>query len=91
MSHFTATGERREAASERVVTERLNSTHHDTDPSRSAHCGRSETPDAILLPIGVSARHTWLHSGRWEAWREGRRTTAIAMLAEVGIGRPDAR
>ena len=38
-----------------------------------------------LLPIGVGARHAWLHSDCWTLWRERRRTEANAMLAGMGI------
>jgi hypothetical protein len=72
-----------------VLVERLNATHPDTPFDRCAHCGRVETPGAVLLPIGVGVRHGWLHSGCWESWRERRRTEAIATLAEAGIGKPD--
>jgi hypothetical protein len=57
----------------------------DTDPNRCAWCGRAETPDATLLPIGVGVRHAWLHSGCWESWRERRRAEAIDQLGAMGI------
>ena len=44
------------AAFDIVLIERLNTTHPDTDPSRCARFGKSETPDGTLLPIGVGAR-----------------------------------
>jgi hypothetical protein len=73
-------------ACEMVLVERLNAAHPDTDPNRCAHCGRSETPDAILLPMGVGVRHAWLHSDCWATWREARRRAAIEALAAMGIG-----
>jgi hypothetical protein len=73
------------AAFDIVLVEFLNTTHPDTDPSRCAQCGRAETPDATLLPIGVGARHAWLHNHCWEAWRADRRAVAIAALAEAGV------
>ena len=69
-----------------VLVEFLNATHPDTDPNRCAHCGRLETVDAPLLPIGVGVHHTWLHSDCWEPWRERRRAQAIATLAQAGVG-----
>src|SRR6478609_8683749 len=60
------------AAFDIILVEFLNRTHPDTDPNRCASCGKSETPDATLLPIGVGVRHAWLHSGCWESWRERR-------------------
>jgi hypothetical protein len=73
------------AAFDIVLVERLNATHPDTDPNRCAWCGRAETPSDALLPIGVGARHAWLHRDCWDRWRERQRTEAIAMLAEAGI------
>jgi hypothetical protein len=68
-----------------VLVEFLNAIHPDTDPNRCAHCGGAGTPDAWLLPIGVGNTHTWLHSECWNAWRERRRSQAIATFAEAGI------
>jgi hypothetical protein len=73
------------AAFDIVLVEFLNATHPNTDPSRCAWCGRTETPSNNLLPLGVGARHGWLHSDCRTPWRERRRTEAIAMLAEAGI------
>ena len=42
----------------------------------------------LLLPIGVGARHAWLHDGCWALWREGRRKAAIEALAVMGIVEP---
>ena len=72
------------AAFEIVLVEFLNATHPDTDPSRCAWCGKPETPADVLLPIGVGARHAWLHDRCWAPWRERRRTEAIATLAGRG-------
>jgi hypothetical protein len=63
----------------------LRRRHPNTDPNRCAHCGRDETPDAILLPIGVGGRHAWLHQDCWEPWRARRRARAIVELAEAGV------
>ena len=73
------------AAFEIILIERLNATHPDTDPNRCAHCGKPETPGALLKPIGWGARHTWLHDDCWAAWRAERRIAAIAALAEAGV------
>jgi hypothetical protein len=73
------------AAFDIILVEFLNRTHPDTSSDGCAHCRRSETPDAILLPIGVGVRHAWLHPDCWETWREARRTQAIAALAEAGV------
>jgi hypothetical protein len=67
-----------------VLTEFLNRTHPSTDPSRCAHCSQS---DATLLPFGAGLHHVWLHDRCWEAWRERRRTEAIAALVDMGVGR----
>ena len=40
------------AAFDIVLTERPNTTHPDTDPSRCAWCGKSETPDGTLTADG---------------------------------------
>ena len=42
----------------------------------------------LLLPIGVNARHAWLHDCCWALWREGRRRAAIEALAAMGIVEP---
>jgi hypothetical protein len=70
---------------------RVSQRHHpDTDQNRCAWCGQLETPAEILLPMGVGARHSWLHDCCWAEWREGRRAEAIAMLAGMGIAEPSA-
>ena len=73
------------AAFDNIIVEHLNATHPDTLSDRCAHCGKRETPDAILLPIGVSERHAWLHDSCWEAWRGRRRAAAVTELAAMGI------
>jgi hypothetical protein len=75
-------------AFENTVTEFLNSTHPDTDSTRCACCGRAETRDSILLPMGVGARHAWLHSGCPDPWAQSRREAAIETLAATGILMP---
>ena len=57
-------------AYEIVLVEFLNRTYPNTASDRCACCGRPETPDATLLPIGVGARHAWLHDDCWAPWRE---------------------
>jgi hypothetical protein len=52
-----------------ILIEFPNRAQPDADPNRCASCGKSERPDATLLPFGVGVRHTWLHSDCWEAWR----------------------
>jgi hypothetical protein len=78
------------AAFQMVLVEFLNAAHPNTPSDRCAWCGRPETPDATLLPIGWCARHTWLHSGCWAPWREARRKAAIETLAGMGITEPSA-
>jgi len=75
-------------AFDNFVTERLDSTLLDTDPSCCAHCGGAETPDAALLPIGAGDRHAWLHSDCWAQWRERRRAEAIDKLAAMKLEAP---
>jgi len=73
------------AAFDIVLIERLNTTHPDNRPEPGcAWCGKSETPDGTLLPIGVGTRHVWLHPDCWAPWREGRRKAAIETLAGMG-------
>jgi hypothetical protein len=60
-------------AFEAVLIDWLNATHPDKLSDRCAHCGKRERPDAVLLPIGVGIRHTWLHRNCWVAWRIQRR------------------
>jgi hypothetical protein len=79
------------AAFDIILVEFLNRTHPATDPNRCASCGKSATPDTILLPIGVGARHAWLHSGCWEPWRAQRRAKAEEDLALLGIVRSTER
>jgi hypothetical protein len=70
-----------------VLVEFLNATHSSTPFDRCARCGKPETPDATLLPIGVGP-HAWLHSGCRAPWREARRKAAIETLAGMGIVEP---
>jgi hypothetical protein len=77
-------------AYEMVLVEFLNRNCADTPSDRCAWCGKPETRDSILLPIGVGARHSWLHNCCWAEWREGRRAEAIAMLAGMGITEPSS-
>jgi hypothetical protein len=59
-----------------LMVEYLNETHPNTDPTHCAHCSKTETPDATLLPLGWGERHAWLYRGCWEAWRAQRRVNA---------------
>ena len=72
-----------------VLVEFLNRTHPDTDPNRCAWCGKPETLDAILLPIGVGIRHARLHPDCWAPWRARRRAEAIDQLGAIGIEAQD--
>jgi hypothetical protein len=72
-------------AFQHVVVEFLNRTHPNADPNRCALCGKTETPDAVLLPYGVGERHAWLHRGCWDPWRERRCAAAIAELSKLGV------
>ena len=56
-------------AYENTIVDCLNATHPDTLSDRCAHCGKRERPDATLLLMGWGARHAWLHSDCWAAWR----------------------
>jgi hypothetical protein len=76
------------AAYEIVLIERLNATHPDTPSDRCAMCRKLEEPGAVLLPIGVGARHTWLHRDCWDSWRARRRAEAVSWLGTMGIGPP---
>ena len=73
------------AAFDNLVVERLDASLVDTPPDCCAHCGAAETPSNILLPLGVGARHAWLHSDCWGPWRERRGAEAIAELAAMKI------
>ena len=75
-------------AYEIVLVEYLNATHPETEPSRCAECGRAETTNETLLPIGVGARHAWLHDDCWALWRAGLRKAAIEALAAMWIVGP---
>ena len=75
-------------AYDNTIVDRLNATHPNTDPNRCAHCGKHEIQGAALQPLGWGARHAWLHSDCWEAWRTRRRSEAIVELAAIGIEAP---
>jgi hypothetical protein len=77
----------REAFSHLVV-EFLNLTHPNADPARCAQCGGPGSQNDVLLPIGVGARHTWLHGHCWESWRARRRAEVEKELAQFGIVKP---
>jgi hypothetical protein len=76
------------AAFENTVVNHLNATFPDTLSDRCAHCGKRETSDAILLPIGAGARHAWLHQLCRDPWADERRPAAVAELAAMGIAAP---
>jgi hypothetical protein len=76
------------AAFDILLVEFLNCNYPDTPSDRCAHCGRSETQGATLLPIGVGIRHAWLHSDCWTPWVERRRAKAAGTLASA-IASPD--
>jgi hypothetical protein len=71
-----------------ILVEFLNRTYPDTSPDRCAWCGKPETRGDVLLPMGVGARHAWLHSGCRDPWAEARRRAAVEALAAMGIGEP---
>ncbi len=58
-----------------------------SSPNICAHCHRRETPEALLLPLGVGP-HAWLHRSCADPWRESRRKDAIAELAAMKIEAP---
>jgi hypothetical protein len=62
-----------------------------TDPSRCAHCGKSEASDP-LLPFGPNAlgRHAWVHNHCHQPWRKARQEKALAALSANGIEPPAA-
>ena len=70
-----------------TVTAFLDANRPDTDPTRCAHCGLSESPND-LRPMGGGVRHSWVHSDCWEAWSKHRRAKAIEALAAMGIVSP---
>jgi hypothetical protein len=71
-----------------LMVEYLNATHPNTDPNRCAHCGRFETPDQTLLPIGAGERHAWLHQCCRDRWAEAHRKAAVETLRNIGITEP---
>jgi hypothetical protein len=75
-------------AFEITLVELLNTSHPDTPSDCCAHCGRPETPDATLKPIGWGVRHAWLHDDCWEQWRTQRRIKAEDELARLGVVKP---
>ena len=49
-----------------------------SEPGRCAYCGETESRARPVVPFGtVFGTHTWLHSGRWRAWRAQRRFRAV--------------
>jgi hypothetical protein len=49
-----------------------------SEPGRCAYCGEMEIGARPVVPFGtVFGTHTWLHSGRWRAWRAQRRFRAV--------------
>jgi hypothetical protein len=75
-------------AFENAIVAHLNATHPSSDPSRCAQCGKPETRDSVLLPIGAGNMHAWLHSDCWAPWRAERRAKAEDDLVRLGIVRP---
>ena len=71
-----------------VLVEFLNRTYPNTPSDRCACCGRPETPGGVLLPIGLGARHAWLHQSCRDPWAEARRKAAVETLAGIGILEP---
>jgi hypothetical protein len=56
------------------------------NPSRCAHCGRSQVSDP-LLPFGPNAHghHAWVHDQCHRPWRSARQEKALAALSAYGI------
>lgn len=55
-------------------------------PGRCLTCGGVEYPHNPLLPFGAEPSGVaWLHSRCWEAWHAGRKASAVAELAAMGI------
>jgi hypothetical protein len=71
-----------------LLTEYLNATHPNTNPTRCVWCGKLEAPDRTLLPIGVGVRHAWLHSICADPWRARHRAVAITELMAMKIEAP---
>ena len=69
--------ERRKSGSVRGAGSNLRP--YSTDDSVCAQCGKKETNDNVLLPIGVR-NHVWLHSACWEPWRLALRAKAKRAL-----------
>jgi hypothetical protein len=72
------------------ATERLDAGIVDTPSDNCARCDWLDTKDAALLPMGVGARHAWLHSRCRYLWAERRRADAVVTLARLGIVEPRA-
>jgi hypothetical protein len=71
-----------------LMVEYLNATHPNTDPTRCAHCIKTETPDATLLPFGWGEGHAWLHRDCWASWRDQRRAKVEDDLARLRVVKP---
>ena len=58
--------------SECCVTEWLNRNPVQSLPDRCVFCGRTNSPDAVVLPFGTAMHgHAWLHAECWPAWYRG--------------------
>jgi hypothetical protein len=68
-------------AFDNLVTERLNSTHPDTDPSACAWCGRAETPSPCC-------RSGWAHTMHGCTPDEGGAGHALPHRRRPDWGRP---
>jgi hypothetical protein len=68
------------------VIEWLNRNPVRSPPGRCVVCGGDDHDHDPLLPHGVeSTGYAWLHSRCWPAWYAGRKASAIAALAAMGI------
>jgi hypothetical protein len=77
------------SALECSVIEWLNRHPTPSAPGSCAWCGKTECPDAVVLPFGTErGTHAWLHSNCWPAWHAARRAAAIAALAAMGTDQP---
>jgi hypothetical protein len=68
------------------VTEWLNRNSVQSLPGRCVLCGRTNLPDAVVLPFGTAMRgHAWLHAECWPAWYRARQLKATTALRGFGL------
>jgi hypothetical protein len=69
---------------ENNIIDWLNDHPEPSIAGRCAWCGKSESPDAVVMPFGTDpGTHTWLHADCWVVWERDRRARATASIAGV--------